>query len=66
MYSIRGIPHYCLLIEKLEVLLLTNINTHINKQTFDDMQKFTVFAILPEGFVQSGELFIGQMCVWMG
>lgn len=27
----------------------------------DDVQQFTVFAILPECFVQSGELFI--VCV---
>lgn len=59
----RGIPHSCLLAEKLEALFHTNTTTHINTLTFDDMQKFTVFAILPEGFVQSGELFIGQVCV---
>lgn len=31
---------------------------------FNYMQKFIVFAILPERIVQSGELFIGQ--VWVG
>lgn len=38
-------------------------HTRTNMWMFDDMQKFTVFAILPERFVQSGELFIGQVCV---
>lgn len=33
---------------------------------FDHMQKVPVFAILPERFVLSGELFIGQVSVSEG
>ena len=39
-------------------------HTHVNTWMFENMQKFTVFAILPEGFVQSGKIvYRSSVCV---
>lgn len=42
----------------------TPLHMHTNIQTFEDMQKFTVFAILPEGFVQIWWIVYRSKCLW--
>lgn len=42
----------------------TPLHMHTNIRTFEDMQKFTVFAILPEGFVQIWWIVYRSKCLW--